>query len=300
MLSLLIESEHRLTSGCSPPRLTPSLTHSTPGCSAPVAIAGAPAPLLTRRAESPYRSRMRTPGIIGGLGPATTAEVYLELIRRARSRYTERYPRVLVDSVPVPFELERNIVLYGRDMESMYPLLEETALALQRAGADFLVLPCNTVHQFHGRLQEGLEIPLLNILEITAAACTSQGMRRVAVLGSRRTMESRLYDGVLEEHGIEAFNLEPQEAELCAGVIHRLLSGREEQEDRSRLLNLVAQIVERGAEAVILGCTDLQLLVRPGDAELAIPAVDSVDALLDETVRQIGTSDVSDGGGLTS
>jgi aspartate racemase len=231
---------------------------------------------------------MKIPGIIGGLGPATTAEFYLELIGRARQRYPCRYPRVLINSVPVPFELERSIVLFGRDMEQMYPLLEETALALQEAGADFIALPCNTVHQFHPRLQDRLSVPLLNILEITASRCAARGYGRTAVLGTRRTVETGLYEPALRRHGLEPAALQPAEVELCADLIYRLLAGEPEEGDRGRLLELASSLAERGAEAVILGCTDLQLLVRPGDADLPVPAVDSVDALLEESVRLIG------------
>jgi len=231
---------------------------------------------------------MNTPGIIGGLGPATTAEFYMELIRRARRRYSAAYPRILVYSVPVPFDLEQEIVLHGRGMERIYPLLEEAAGVLQASGADFLALPCNTVHQFHRRLQGELSVPLLNLLDITAARCASYGFKQVAVLGTRRTLESGLYTPALERHGLRPVPLEQGEIDDCAGLIYRLLQKGGEEGDRQRFLERIAVLAGRGAEAVILGCTDLQLLVRPGDAELPIPAVDSVDALLEETVRRIG------------
>lgn len=243
---------------------------------------------LTAAAHTAYRGFMKTPGIIGGLGPATTAEFYLELIRRARLRYTERYPRVLIHSVPVPFELERSAVLDGRELERMYPLLAEAAAALQEAGADFIVLPCNTLHQFHRRLQEALEVPLLNILEITAARCASRRCCSAAVLGTRYTVETGLYDQALRRHGLSPVPLTGEETERCAALIYRLLTDAQREEDRARLLELVAGLAERGAEAVILGCTDLQLLLRSEEEELAVPAVDSVDALLDETVRNLG------------
>jgi aspartate racemase len=232
---------------------------------------------------------MQTPGIIGGLGPATTAEFYLELIRRSRRRYTEHYPPILIHSVPVPFALERDIVLHGRELEPLYPLLEETAHSLAAAGADFIALPCNTVHQLHAELQAGLGIPLLNILEITAARCAERAARTTAVLGTRRTLETGLYDAALQRQGLEPLSLAPEEVERCAALIYRLLAEEGQPGDREQLLELIARLGERGADAVILGCTDLQLLVRPGDPDLPVPAIDSVDALLDETVRLIGT-----------
>ncbi len=231
---------------------------------------------------------MKTLGIIGGLGPGTTAEFYLGLIERCRSLYPTAYPRVLIDSVAVPFALEENVVIRGQGIEDYLPLLRESAGTLESAGADLIALPCNTVHELHGPVQEVVSIPLLNILEATAAACSTAGHCRVAVLGTRRTVEGRLYSPALQAAGIQEVAITPTELSQSTGIIYELVSGRQSPDNRSRLIEIIAAIAERGAEAVILGCTDLQLAIRPGDADLPLPLVDSVDALIGETAVALG------------
>src|SRR6056297_3529720 len=147
---------------------------------------------------------MKTVGIVGGLGPDTTSEFYLEIIKRSGALITEAYPSILVYSVPVPFEVERNIVKYGTGEEDMLPVLEQGVQLLEKGGADFIVIPCNTVHIFHARLEALLKVPLMNILDVTAQACRLRDWRRVGVLGTGKTLEHRLYEDALERAGLEA------------------------------------------------------------------------------------------------
>ena len=229
----------------------------------------------------------RTLGIMGGMGPETTAEFYLGVLRRCRALYPTAYPRIIIDSVPIPYAAEEDLVLRGCNIEAYKPLVIESVTALERAGAELIALPCNTLHEYHKLLQEQVNVPVLDILDATARECLAAGYRRVAVVGTPRTIRTRLYEPALAKAGLDSIPLLPAEVSETGEIIFDLLSGRESAEHRSRILALMDSLSARGAEAVILGCTDLQLVVRPSDSDLPLPAVDSVEALVELTAQEM-------------
>lgn len=230
---------------------------------------------------------MKTAGIIGGLGPDTTAEFYIETIRRARPVYSYSYPKIFIYNVPVPFAVERAMVQKGQREDEMFQVLSDAVKRLEQAGVDFVVIPCNTVHIFYDRLAGRMNVPLLNILEETAAVCSTRAWKRAGVLGTRKTMQSRMYADALERYGIETVDLPEDEQDRLTGVIYRILAGSGGPRERSQILEMISILGERGADGVILGCTDLQHLVREDDADLPLPAVDSMSSLVDAVVRDL-------------
>jgi len=230
---------------------------------------------------------MKTAGIIGGLGPDTTAEFYIETIRRARPVFSYSYPSIFIYNVPVPFAVERAMVQKGHREEDMFRVLSDAVVNLEKAGVDFIVIPCNTVHIFYDRLAGQINVPLLNILDETAAACSARGWKRVGTLGTRKTLQSRMYANALEKYSIEAVDLPEDEQDRLTMIIYRILSGSGGPQERSQLLNMITVLGERGADGVILGCTDLQHLVREDDTDLPLPVVDSMSSLVDALIRDL-------------
>jgi len=221
------------------------------------------------------------------LGPETAAEFYLEIVKRSRPHIRDTYPPILIYSVPVPFEVERNMVENGRGEERMLPVLERGVRVLEEGGADFIVIPCNTVHVFHPRLASLLTVPLLNILDVTALACGARGWRRVGTLGTGKTLESRLYEKALEKAGMEAINLAGNRRSELSELIYRILSGKLREGDRGSLLDMIEELRLAGADGVVLGCTDLQLLITEGDDDLSLPVIDSMRCLAEEVVDRL-------------
>lgn len=230
---------------------------------------------------------MKTVGIVGGLGPETASEFYLEVIKRARPVISEAYPSILMHSVPVPFEVERKMVEEGRGEEEMLPVLEKGVKLLEGGGADFIVIPCNTVHVFHPQLEALLQVPLLNILEVTARSCKTRGWRKVGTLGTGKTLESRLYENALEQTGLEPVVLPAVRRGELSALIYRILTEKSRSKDRGILLDMIEGLRGEGAEGVILGCTDLQLLITEEDTDLPIPVIDSMRCLADEVVERL-------------
>jgi len=230
---------------------------------------------------------MKTAGIIGGLGPVTTAEFYLELIKRSRRVNTWSYPSLLICSLPVPFSVERDMVTYGRGEEEMLKVLSGGVSDLERMGADFAVIPCNTVHIFYDKLKDLIRVPLLNILTETARTCYERKWSSVGVLGTKKTLQSRMYADALESYGLSPVELDEGDQEKLSMDIYRILTGRQSTADRTDMLRMIQLLKEKGADGVILGCTDIQLLIHPSDEDLPIPAIDSMSCLVDATVREL-------------
>ncbi len=230
---------------------------------------------------------MKTAGIIGGLGPDTTAEFYIETIKRARPVFSSSYPSIFIYNVPVPFAVERAMVQKGQREEEMFHVLSAAVKSLEGAGVDFVAIPCNTVHIFYDRLAGQMNVPLLNILDETAVVCRNRGWKSVGILGTRKTLQSRMYADALEQHGIDVINLKEDEQDLLTLIIYSILDGSGSPKDRSQIMEMITGLGERGAEGVILGCTDLQHLVREDDADLPVPVVDSLSSLVDAVIRDL-------------
>jgi aspartate racemase len=228
---------------------------------------------------------MNTAGIIGGLGPETTAEFYLRLIALCQASNDVHYPPIVIYNSPFPYDIEQEIIAENRNEERILPYLLEGLARLAQSGADFAVIPCNTVHFFLDELRRGVSIPVLSILDATADECRARGLRRVGVLGTRKTIEKRLYDGPLAERGIETLVLDEAGCSAVSGVIFRLLRGDRSEQSKAILRRAVGELKDRGAEAVILGCTDLQILLDPDRSGL--PLIDTVEVMAAATADRI-------------
>ncbi|MFC7554021.1 aspartate/glutamate racemase family protein [Pseudoroseomonas wenyumeiae] len=149
------------------------------------------------------------------------------------------------------------------------------AQRLERGGADFVVICTNTMHRMAAEVQAAIGIPLLHIADPTAERIRAAGLRRVGLLGTAFTMEQDFYKGrLVERHGLEVLVPEAEDRALVHRVIYEeLVQGRAEPASREAYRAVIARLVERGAEAVILGCTEIMLLVRPEDS--AVPLFDT-------------------------
>lgn len=153
-------------------------------------------------------------------------------------------------------------------------VLLDAARRLQGAGADFIVVCTNTMHKVVPQLQEGLDIPILHIAQVTADALLARGVGRVALLGTRYTMEQDFYKSVLVNRGIEVLIPNPGEREEIDHIIfHQLCLGEIRGDSKARFLAVIERLAAEGAQGVILGCTEIGLLVSQGDT--AVPLYDT-------------------------
>lgn len=228
---------------------------------------------------------VKTAGIVGGHGPETTSDFYMKIVEASRNRDTLSYPHVVVNSSPVPFEAERSFVEDGESQEQMYSVLESSCRRLEEAEVDFIAIPCNTLHIFTGRLRNNLSTPILSIIERTARKVNEQNFRKVGILSTEKTAEENLYGSRLSESGIETLKPNEERQRQVTEVITRILEGEHSERDNKVLQDIVGSLSDRGAQAVILGCTDLQVALSEETTDVEL--LDTVDILAEATVQKI-------------
>ena len=213
---------------------------------------------------------MRTVGLLGGMSWESTVPYYQTLNREVgRILGGLHSARVLLLSVDFQ-EIER--LQHEDRWEELGAILADEARRLEEAGAGFLVLCTNTMHRVAPAIEDAVSIPLLHIADATAAAIKRAGIRRIGLLGTRFTMEQDFYRGRLAgRHGLEVLVPDEDGRALVHRVIYEeLVLGRIEESSRAGFRGVVGDLVEAGAEGVILGCTEIGLLLRPDDASVPL------------------------------
>lgn len=136
---------------------------------------------------------MKTIGIIGGFGPEATAQFYLRLVEASRAKNNGRQPHIIMRNVSVPNKLEHDVLVLGKSLNKFIPLLTNAARALERDGADVIVLPCNTLHVHEEAIRESVRIPFVSIVKETVQFLTHNNISKIGFLGSRVTVRENLF-----------------------------------------------------------------------------------------------------------
>ncbi len=217
---------------------------------------------------------MKTIGLLGGVTWESTLEYYRRLNLLAQERFGGLHSaRCLLYSFD--FQELANLQNAGR-WEELGDLLAAEARRLEQGGAELLLICANTLHKVAAQVRRGLGIPLVHIVEETARAALDRGLARVGLLGTRITMEDGFYAEGLEARGLRALlPAAPQRGELDRIIFEELALGRLEAASRQTCLRIAGELVERGAQAVILGCTELPLLLA--GAAAPAPWLDSLE-----------------------
>ena len=216
---------------------------------------------------------MQVIGLIGGMSWESSAEYYRLINQSVRARLGGlRSARCLMWSFDFG---EIEALQHAGRWDEAGQLLIDAAQRLERGGADFVLICTNTMHRMAGEVQAAIGVPLLHIADPTAARIKAAGVRRVGLLGTAFTMEQDFYRGRLERlHGLEVLVPGDEDRAVVHRVIYEeLVQGRVEDGSRAAYRGVIAGLVARGAEASILGCTEIMLLVRPEDS--AVPLFDT-------------------------
>ena len=218
---------------------------------------------------------MKTIGLIGGMSWESTQHYYALINEAVRARLGGLHSaRCILWSVDfADIEPLQRANEWGKAGE----ILNRAALGLERAGADLLVICANTMHKVADQAMSGVRIPLLHIADVTAERIRAAGLRRVALLGTRYVMEEDFYRRRLaERHGLEVSVPEKADRDEVHRVIfEELVLGRVEPRSKERYLAIMNRLVDRGAQGVIAGCTEIGMLVGPAD--LAVPLFETTE-----------------------
>ena len=229
---------------------------------------------------------MKTIGLIGGMSWESTADYYRRLNELVKQRLGGLHSaKIVLHSVDFA-EIES---LQARGAwEEAGRQLAQVARSLEAGGADFLVLCTNTMHKVAPAIEGASALPLLHIADPTATAIRQAGFSRIGLLGTRFTMEQDFYRGrLVERHGLDVIVPDDDGRSLVHRVIYEeLCLGVVREESRAGYRQVIARLVDQGAQAVILGCTEIAMLVSAADAPVpvfdttAIHAQAAVDAAL--------------------
>jgi aspartate racemase len=243
---------------------------------------------------------MKTIGLIGGMSWESTAEYY-RLINTAvkAKRGGLHSARCILHSVDFA-EIQR-FQQQGQWPEATRALVA-AAQSVERAGADFVLICTNTMHKVAEAVEAALRIPLLHIADATAEEVLRNGFRRIGLLGTRFTMEEDFYRGRLEQHfGLDAIvpTFEEDRNRVHQVIFDELCRGIIREESRVRVARIMEAMAEQGAEAIILGCTELDLLVDGGHSPVPlfdttrIHALAAVEQALQPEVPRLGANDAA-------
>ncbi len=213
---------------------------------------------------------MRTIGLLGGLTSESSAEYYKLINTFVREELGGNHSAKSV-MVSVDFG-EMEPLMEAGEWEKLKSELTETARQIESSGADFLVICTNTIHKFADHIQNSLSIPLLNIIDATAEKIKERGFKTIGLLGTRFTMQEDFYKNrLLEKHGISSVIPNEVDRKTIHNVIMEELSiGVVNDSSRKKYLEIIKKLSEKGAEGIILGCTEIPLLVKSDDSDIPL------------------------------
>ena len=217
---------------------------------------------------------MKTIGLVGGMSWESSAHYYAIINRAVRDRLGGAHSaRILLYSLDFG-EIAK--LQHDGDWSALTRRMMDAARRLEAAGADFILICTNTMHLMADEVAEAVAIPLLHVVDPAAKAIVEAGLQRVGLLGTAFTMERAFYRDRLALAGLDV--LVPDEAdrrEVHRVIYDELVAGKIEPASRQAYRDIIARLVERGAQAIVLGCTEIMLLVDQSDA--AVPLFDTTE-----------------------
>ncbi|HBE40524.1 MAG TPA: aspartate racemase [Bacteroidales bacterium] len=216
---------------------------------------------------------MKTIGLVGGTGWISSAEYYRIINEETNKRSGGlTFSRCILYSVNYgeidAFNIQNN-------REGVYRLILDATLKLAVAGAECIVLCANTLHQFIERLEQETDIPFIHIADAAAREIRKRNMSRVGLLGTKQTMEMDFYKSRLTESDIDVLIPEQRDRDFIQKTISdELLKGVFSGDSRYRFVEICKELYSRGAEGIVLGCTEIPLLIKPED--INIPAINTL------------------------
>lgn len=236
-------------------------------------------------AEAEPRARGIAPlvGVLGGMGPAATADFYAKLVRATPSRSDQTHLKVVIWSDPAVPDRTAALLARGPDPTAA---ITASALTLASLGCDLIAMPCNTAHAFLPAVQAQLGIPVLDMIEetVTRTAANSSGVRRVGILATTGTLHAELYQRALARHGLESTQPRAEDQDRLMDAIGAAKAGTAGGHDKQSVKRIARGLLEDGADALILACTEVPLLLPSAHAPAL--TVDSTQCLAEAVVAR--------------
>lgn len=208
----------------------------------------------------------------------------MEVIFGCQKLKLPQRPLVVVSSVPLLIEIERELIESNTGKERYIPFLVAEAQRLEKSGVDFLVMPCNSLHVFIDEIREAVSIPVLSIVEETVIYLKENNLSKVGLISTSATVANHVYETRLLKAGIDFVVPNDLQKAKMDKIIQRLIEGQHLNRDREDILGVAHELAAQNVECIALACTDLQLLVPSSET---VPIFYTMKILADATVREI-------------
>jgi aspartate racemase len=219
-------------------------------------------------------------GVLGGMGPEASAMFYLQIVKLFQTelgaQHNFEYPEMLIHNIPSP-----DNVVAGVDEELKEYLLKSVDL-LENAGMQLLAIPCNSAHVHIDPVIKAATVTVMNILEETAKAVNKAALTRVLLLGTSSTLDYGIYPPYFDRYNIEAVTSEPHHQEVVARAIMAVCDGSMNSKTKEALLEAINGYTD--VQGIVLGCTEIPLIVNQNDFE--IPCFDTIEILAKATFQR--------------
>ncbi|MFC2500794.1 MAG: aspartate/glutamate racemase family protein [Selenomonas noxia] len=212
---------------------------------------------------------MKTIGLIGGMSWESTV-TYYQVINETIKKQLGGLHSAKCILYSVDFDEIEKYQASG-EWDKSADVLSEAAQALERAGADYIVICTNTMHKVAPEIGRRIHIPILHIADMTAAELQKQGIKKVGLLGTKYTMRQDFYKNILIEQGIEVVIPNDADVDVVNRIIYdELCLGKISEQSKDIYLDIIMKLAQDGAQGIILGCTEIGLLVRQSDTDIPL------------------------------
>lgn len=226
--------------------------------------------------------KFKTIGILGGIGPSASADMYRRIISYMQTNYgaweDQDFPKVMVYSTSLAGFDEKGIV----EPDLVTADLVNAVKKLEQMGSELVVVACNTVHHFDEKMEAAINIPLVHMVEEACKDASSQGFKTVAIACSQSTRDLELYSNWVKRLGMEPIVADDDEQAIINKAIEAVMAGKQSGENINELKHVFNRFGKSGAEAVVLGCTELPLAIGQGDVEIKI--LDANDIVVKQAI----------------
>ena len=222
-------------------------------------------------------------GILGGMGPEATIDLFYKIIKFTPAEKDQDHLRIIIDNNPkIP---DRTAAILGKG-EDPLSALQESARNLEKAGADFIIIPCNTAHHYISQIQESVDIPTLNMIEETAKETREKisPIQKVGLLASIGIYKTGIYHQHFKKFDIEIISPEEKDKEKVMKVIYAVKAGDLSEKVKKNIIQIAQKLIDKGAEAIIAGCTEIPLILKEGD--ISVPIIDPTQVLAKIAIRK--------------
>lgn len=212
---------------------------------------------------------MKTIGLIGGTSWHSTIDYYKHINNLVQEKlggvHSAKCFLISLDFEEIITAVNKN------DFQTISAIMQNAAITIEKSGADCLLLCANTMHNFAIEVSQKISIPLIHIAEETAKNILGTKIRKVGLLGTKLTMEADFYKSILNKHGIEVLIPEARErAYLHRCILNELTQGKFTPEIKAEFLKIITQLEKAGAEGIVMGCTEIPLLINQSDCEIPL------------------------------